>query len=300
MEPAIETNSLRKSYKDVSVLKDVTLSVETGTVFALLGSNGAGKTTTINILTTLIKADGGTAKVAGYDVSGQGDKVRTEISLTGQFAAVDDRLTGRENLRLIGDLRHVADPAKTATDLLHRFGLDDAADRSVSTFSGGMRRRLDIAMSLIGSPSVIFLDEPTTGFDPEGRNEMWRTIHTLLKAGRPCSSRRSTSTRPTSWPTTSRSCIKEGSSRRGQPRELKRLVPGGLIELTFQDEAKRESATEVLGADYSTAPKARARRSGSQPTARSQRWPRSSSDFGMPRSSRPSSPRRWPRSTTYS
>ena len=134
MDNAIEAKSLRKSYKDVSVLEDVSFSVQKGTVFALLGSNGAGKTTTINILTTLIRADGGTATVAGHDVAARPDKVRKEISLTGQFAAVDDRLTGRENLLLIGDLRHVADPAETATDLLRRFGLEEAADRRVSTY----------------------------------------------------------------------------------------------------------------------------------------------------------------------
>src|SRR5664280_2082882 len=183
MDAAIEVRSLSKSYKNVSVLKDVSFIVPRGTVFALLGSNGAGKTTTINILTTLIRADGGTAAVAGHDVASSPDKVREEISLTGQFAAVNDRLTGRENLLLIGDLRHVGDPVKTAAELLRRFGLEEAADRGVSTFSGGMRRRLDIAMSLIGTPSVIFLDEPTTGFDPEGRNEMWRTIRTLAEGG---------------------------------------------------------------------------------------------------------------------
>ncbi len=150
MVTAIEVKDLRKAYKDVAVLKDVSFSVAKGTVFALLGSNGAGKTTTINILTTLIPADGGTATVAGYDVAARAGRVRSEISLTGQFAAVDDQLTGRENLRLIGDLRHVHDSAKTAADLLVRFGLNEAADRRVSTFSGGMRRRLDIAMSLIG------------------------------------------------------------------------------------------------------------------------------------------------------
>ena len=182
-DAAIEVASLSKSYKNVSVLKDVSFSVQKGTVFALLGSNGAGKTTTINILTTLIKADGGMAKVAGYDVAARPDKVRSEISLTGQFAAVDDRLTGRENLVLIGDLRHIADPAGTAAELLRRFGLEEAADRGVATFSGGMRRRLDIAMSLIGSPTVVFLDEPTTGFDPEARNEMWRTIRALAQGG---------------------------------------------------------------------------------------------------------------------
>jgi ABC-2 type transport system ATP-binding protein len=196
----------------VQVLKGVDFDVARGSIFALLGSNGAGKTTTINILTTLIKADGGTATVAGYDVAASPDKVRNEISSTGQFAAVDDRLTGRENLLLIGDLRHVGNSAKTAAELLRRFGLEEAADRSVSTFSGGMRRRLDIAMSLIGTPSVIFLDEPTTGFDPEARNEMWRTIRQLAEAERRCSSRRSISKRPMSWPTPSRSCTKAGSS----------------------------------------------------------------------------------------
>ena len=250
MEAAIQARSLRKSYKNVAVLEDVSFSVQKGTVFALLGSNGAGKTTTINILTTLIKADGGTATVAGHDIAARPDKVRKEISLTGQFAAVDNRLTGRENLRLIGDLRHVADPVGTAAGLLRRFGLEEAADRRVSTFSGGMRRRLDIAMSLIGSPAVIFLDEPTTGFDPEGRNEMWRTIRKLAEGG------------TTVFLTTQQ--LEEADEladdiavlhrgrivASGTAGELKRLVPGGLIELTFHDEVTRDAAAKALGERY--------------------------------------------------
>ena len=250
MGSAIEAKSLRKSYKKVSVLDDVSFSVQKGTVFALLGSNGAGKTTTINILTTLIKADGGTATVAGHDVAARPDKVRGEISLTGQFAAVDDRLTGRENLRLIGDLRHVADPAGTAADLLRRFGLEEAADRRVATYSGGMRRRLDIAMGLIGSPAVIFLDEPTSGFDPEARNEMWRTIRELAAGG------------TTVFLTTQ--YLDEADELAddiavlhhgrivagGTAGELKKLVPGGLIELTFHDAATRDAAAEQLRESY--------------------------------------------------
>ena len=250
METAIQAKSLRKSYKDVSVLEDVSFSVQKGTVFALLGSNGAGKTTTINILTTLIKADGGTATVAGHDVATRPDKVRKEISLTGQFAAVDNQLTGRENLLLIGNLRHVADPAETATDLLRRFGLEEAADRRVATFSGGMRRRLDIAMSLIGSPAVIFLDEPTSGFDPEARNQMWRTIRKLAEGG------------TTVFLTTQYldeadeladdiAVLHQGRIvASGTAGELKRLVPGGLIELTFHDEEARDDAAKHLGKSY--------------------------------------------------
>lgn len=165
----ISAASLRKSYGNQVVLDGIDLEVSEGSVFCLLGPNGAGKTTTINILTTLLKADAGTASVGGYDVATQAGKVRTQISLTGQFAAVDDVLTARENLILIGELRHVEDPARTAADLLGQFGLHDAADRRAATFSGGMRRRLDIAMGLIGKPSVIFLDEPTSGLDPQSR-----------------------------------------------------------------------------------------------------------------------------------
>ena len=250
MAAAIEAKSLRKSYKNVSVLKDVSFSVEKGTVFALLGSNGAGKTTTINILTTLIKADGGTAAVAGYDIAARPAKVRREISLTGQFAAVDDRLTGRENLLLIGDLRHVGDSDKTAADLLRRFGLEEAADRSVSTFSGGMRRRLDMAMSLIGSPAVIFLDEPTTGFDPEARNEMWRTIRKLAQGGTTVFLTTQYLEEADELADTIAVLHQGRIVASGTAGELKKLVPGGLIELTFHDEETRDAAAKVLGESY--------------------------------------------------
>lgn len=157
--------------------------MEKGSIFALLGENGAGKTTIVKILTTLLKQDGGTAAVNGFDVAAKPGNVRQSISLTGQFAAVDEILTGRENLIMIGKLRHLANPREVADDLLKRFGLTDAADRRVSTYSGGMRRKLDIAMSLIGKPQVIFLDEPTTGLDPEARIEVWKTVKELADGG---------------------------------------------------------------------------------------------------------------------
>jgi ABC-2 type transport system ATP-binding protein len=182
-ETAIQVKELRKSFKETEVLKGVDFEVKRGEIFALLGSNGAGKTTTVKILSTLIKPDGGTAGVCGFDVLRQPDKVRQSISLTGQFAAVDGILTGRENLMLIAKLRSMSDPAKIADSLLDRFGLRDAANRRVGTYSGGMTRRLDIAMSLVGSPPVIFLDEPTTGLDPEGRLEVWKTVKELAGSG---------------------------------------------------------------------------------------------------------------------
>lgn len=182
-DKAIQVNGLQKSYKTLQVLKGVDFEVNRGSVFALLGSNGAGKTTIVRILTTLLKADGGTAFVNGFDVASQPDRVRQSISLTGQFAAVDEILTGRENVMMIAELRHLKDARQVAEDLLNRFGLADAADRRVSTYSGGMRRRLDIAMSLVGRPPLIFLDEPTTGLDPEARQEVWRTVKELSQNG---------------------------------------------------------------------------------------------------------------------
>ena len=182
-DTAIQVNDLRKSFKDTQVLKGVDFAVRRGEIFALLGSNGAGKTTTINILATLLKSDGGSASVCGFDVARRPEQVRERISLTGQFAAVDGILTGRENLVLIAKLRGVADPRKTADTLLSRFGLSDAANRRAASYSGGMARRLDIAMSLIGAPAVIFLDEPTTGLDPEGRLEVWKTVKELADGG---------------------------------------------------------------------------------------------------------------------
>jgi ABC-2 type transport system ATP-binding protein len=250
MKPAITVSELKKAYNNNAVLEGVNFTVESGTVFALLGSNGAGKTTIINILTTLIKADAGNATVAGFSVAESPDKVRRHISLTGQFAAVDDILTGRENLELIGDLRHVSDSAQTATALLEKFNLTDAADRRVTTFSGGMRRRLDIAMSLIGSPPVIFLDEPTTGLDPEARNDMWQTIRKLSESG------------TTVFLTTQYleeadiladtiALLHHGKIiAKGTAAELKKLVPGGLVKFTFPNEKQLATAIGLLEKDY--------------------------------------------------
>jgi ABC-2 type transport system ATP-binding protein len=181
--PAITVQGLEKSYKKLHVLKGVDFEVERGSIFALLGSNGAGKTTVVRILATLLSADAGTATVAGFDTATQAPDVRAAISLTGQFAAVDGVLTGRENLVLIARLRHLKDPGAIADDLLARFSLTEAGARKVATYSGGMRRRLDIAMSLIGNPPVVFLDEPTTGLDPEARLEVWATVKQLAQNG---------------------------------------------------------------------------------------------------------------------
>jgi ABC-2 type transport system ATP-binding protein len=242
----IEVRNLQKGYKGVPVLHDVSFSVGRGTVFALLGANGSGKTTTINILTTLIKAHGGTARVAGFDVATQAARVREQISLSGQFAAVDYVLTARENLVLIGELRHIPDPERTAANLLDKFDLNDAADRRLLTFSGGMRRRLDIAMSLVGDASIIFFDEPTTGLDPKGRTDMWKTIRQLAETG------------TTVFLTTQ---YLEEADRladviailhggrivaEGPPDKLKTMVPAGLVELDFDDDQQLAAAQTVL------------------------------------------------------
>lgn len=180
---SIQVIGLQKSYKELAVLKGVDFEVEKGSIFALLGSNGAGKTTVVKILTTLLKQDSGTAVVEGFDVASKPDHVRQAISLTGQFAAVDELMTGRENLIMIAKLRYLSNPRQVADDLLKRFGLTDAANRRVSTYSGGMRRRLDIALSFVGKPQVIFLDEPTTGLDPEARIEVWKIVKELADSG---------------------------------------------------------------------------------------------------------------------
>ncbi|MFK0243463.1 ABC transporter ATP-binding protein [Amycolatopsis azurea] len=179
----IHVRDLEKSYGKLHVLRGVDFEVERGGIFALLGSNGAGKTTVVRILSTLLKADAGTASIGGFDVATQAAEVRESISLTGQFAAVDEILSGRENLVLVAKLRHLKRPGEIADDLLRRFSLTDAAARKVSTYSGGMRRRLDIAMSLIGNPPVIFLDEPTTGLDPQARVEVWEAVKELAGQG---------------------------------------------------------------------------------------------------------------------
>ena len=182
-DPVIQVQGLQKSYGELNVLGGVDFDVARGSIFALLGSNGAGKTTVVKTLATLLRSDAGTAVVNGFDVGTQPAKVRESISLTGQFAAVDEILTGRENLVLVAKLRRLPDPGAIADDLLARFDLGDAGSRKVSTYSGGMRRRLDIAMSLIGDPPVIFLDEPTTGLDPQSRLEVWRTVKDLAGRG---------------------------------------------------------------------------------------------------------------------
>ncbi|MFY1658367.1 ABC transporter ATP-binding protein [Micromonospora sp. WMMD1274] len=182
-EPAIRVRDITKSYKDLHVLRGVDFEVTAGSIFALLGSNGAGKTTLVRILSTLLKADTGTATVHGFDVASAPAEVRKSISLTGQFAAVDEVLTGRENLVLVAKLRHLRNPGAVADDMLARFSLTDAGNRRAGTYSGGMRRRLDIAMSLVGNPPVVFLDEPTTGLDPQARIEVWRTVRQLAEDG---------------------------------------------------------------------------------------------------------------------
>ncbi len=180
---AISVKGLKKSFKDKEVLKGVGFEVKRGEIFALLGSNGAGKTTIVNILSTLLKADSGNGSVCSFDVQHQPEQVRRNISLTGQFAALDGIQTGRENLIMIAKLRGVSNPSQIAESLLTRFSLTDAADRRADTYSGGMKRRLDIAMGLIGAPPVIFLDEPTTGLDPEARIEVWETVKELAGGG---------------------------------------------------------------------------------------------------------------------
>ncbi len=251
MSAAIVVKGLKKSYKKVQVLRDVSFEVEKGSIFALLGANGAGKTTAINILTTLLAADGGMAKVDGHDVATAADKVRACISLTGQFAAVDDILTARENLVLVGELRHVKNPSAVAESLLRQFELTDAADRRTGTFSGGMRRRLDIAMSLIGSPTVIFLDEPTTGLDPQSRTMMWQQIKDLAANG------------TTVFLTTQYleeadqladhiAILNKGKIvAEGTPAALKEVLAASKIELQFPDETHLHRATKLF-ADLET------------------------------------------------
>ena len=239
---------LEKSYKELRVLRGVDFDVARGSIFALLGSNGAGKTTVVKILSTLLKADAGTARVNGFDVATQAADVRESISLTGQFAAVDEILTGRENLVLVARLRHLEDPGAIADDLLRRFSLTEAGARRVATYSGGMRRRLDIAMSLIGNPPVIFLDEPTTGLDPRGAHRGVAGRQGARRAAaRPCCSPRSTWTRPSSSPTGSRSSTRAGSSSNGTLAELKQLLPPAKVEYVEKQPTLEDVFLAVVG-----------------------------------------------------
>jgi len=179
----IQIKDVKKAFRDIEVLGGVNLEVEQGGIFALLGSNGSGKTTMIRIMATLLKADGGSVVINGFDIEKNPRDIRGLISLTGQFAAIDDILTGRENLQMIAKLRHLKNPNQVSDELISRFDMSEAADRRVGTYSGGMKRRIDIAMSLVGSPKIIFLDEPTTGLDPEARLEVWKIVKELSAAG---------------------------------------------------------------------------------------------------------------------
>lgn len=245
-EPAIQVKDLRKSFKNTQVLKGVGFHVRRGEIFALLGSNGAGKTTTIKILSTLLRPDGGSATINGHDVIRKPGKVRESISLTGQNAAVDNVLTGRENLRLIGKLRHLNDAYRKADELLESFDLMDAADRRVSMYSGGMRRRLDLAMGLLGTPSVVFLDEPTTGLDPQSRIAMWHIIKGLRASG-------ITVLLTTQYLEEAEqladqiAILNEGKIvANGTAAELKKLLPAGHIELKFHTEKDLLRAKDLL------------------------------------------------------
>ena len=247
--PAIEIAGLTKSYDDHEVLKGLDLSVPGGTIVALLGSNGAGKTTAVRILSTLLKADGGTATVNGYDVATQPAEVRGSISLTGQFAAVDEILTGRENLVLVAELRRLTDPGRTADDLLARFALADAAGRRVATYSGGMRRRLDIAMSLIGDPPVLVLDEPTTGLDPPSRIEVWRTVKEL--AGQGTTVRLTTQYLEEAEQLADRIAILDEGRiiAEGTLAELKRLFPPATVEYVEKQPSLEDIFLAIVGRD---------------------------------------------------
>jgi ABC-2 type transport system ATP-binding protein len=247
-EPAIVVSGLCKSFDQAAVLDAVDLTVDEGTVFALLGPNGAGKTTIVRILSTLMPADAGQARVAGHDVLSDADGVRSAIGVTGQFSAVDELLTGEENLRLMADLHHlgrVVGRARVA-ELLDRFDLVDAARRPASTYSGGMRRRLDLAMTLVGSPRVIFLDEPTTGLDPRSRRTMWDSIRELVADG--VTILLTTQYLDEADYLADRIAVLDRGRivAEGSPEELKRRIPGGHVELHFATSESLRTAAELF------------------------------------------------------
>jgi ABC-2 type transport system ATP-binding protein len=244
---AIAVSGLRKAYGDKVVLDGVDFDVAAGTIFSLLGPNGAGKTTTVNVLTTLMKSDGGTARVAGYDIVAEAKAVRASIGVTGQFAAVDELLTGRENLQLMVDLnRGVTDGGRVVGELLERFELSESAGKPASTYSGGMRRKLDLAMTLVGNPRIVFLDEPTTGLDPRSRRTMWSIVRDLVADG------------VTIFLTTQYleeadqladriAVLDQGRLvAQGTPDELKRQLPGTHVRLRFASVAELDAAARIL------------------------------------------------------
>ncbi|GAA1608246.1 ATP-binding cassette domain-containing protein [Catellatospora bangladeshensis] len=247
--PAIEVRGLRKAYGAKTVLAGLDLTVPAGTVYALLGPNGAGKTTTVHILSTLLRADAGQLRVAGHDPAADPDAVRAAIGLTGQFSAVDGYLTARENLALMADLNHLdrREGRRRVTELLARFDLTEAADKPVVTYSGGMRRRLDLAMTLVGDPRVVFLDEPTTGLDPRSRRTMWDSIRELVAGG--VTILLTTQYLEEADQLADRVAVLDHGRivAEGTPAELKRLIPGGHIRLRFAALAELESAARALG-----------------------------------------------------
>ncbi len=246
---AIQVQGLRKTYGEVAALQGVDLEVRRGEIFALLGSNGAGKTTLIRILSTLVRADAGSAQVCGHDVVSQATDVRSSISLTGQFAAVDEILTGYENLVLVARLRHLAEPKAIAEELLARFSLTEAGSRRAATYSGGMRRRLDIAMSLIGNPPVVFLDEPSTGLDPQARLEVWETVKGL--AGRGTTVLLTTQYLEEAEQLADRIAIlHEGRIIAGGTlEELRRILPPGKVEQVEKHPSLEEIFLAVVGGE---------------------------------------------------
>ena len=245
---AIEATGLSKAYGDKVVLDGIDLHVPRGTVLALLGPNGAGKTTTVQILSTLIRADGGEARVAGHGVAAAPQSVRAAIGVTGQFSAVDNLITGEENMALMADLHHLPRPEgrRVTAELLERFDLLEAAQKPAATYSGGMRRRLDIAMTLVGSPEVIFLDEPTTGLDPRSRHTMWGIIRELVADG--VTVFLTTQYLEEADQLADRIAVLSGGRivAEGSPDELKRLVPGGHVRLRFLDPAQLARAADLL------------------------------------------------------
>ncbi|MCX5062131.1 MULTISPECIES: ATP-binding cassette domain-containing protein [unclassified Streptomyces] len=248
--PAIEATGLTKAYGDKVVLDGIDLRVPRGTVFSLLGPNGAGKTTTVQILSTLIRADGGTARITGHDVAAEPQSVRAAIGVTGQFSAVDNLITGEENMALMADLHHLdrREGRRVTAGLLERFDLVDAATKPASAYSGGMRRRLDLAMTLVGSPEVIFLDEPTTGLDPRSRHAVWQIIRELVDGG--VTVFLTTQYLEEADQLADRIAVLSGGRivAEGTADELKRLVPGGHVRLRFLDPVQLARAAQVLEA----------------------------------------------------